>query len=107
MHGFSETGARSCVEKYPRTGFLGFCTTPWATRGRVAHIPTAPNCYAPPARREDIFTEPLWEDIFTDLRQRCSGSGRRIGAIVESQRRLGGAQTAERQGVRRTREDFV
>jgi hypothetical protein len=30
---------------------------------------------------------------------RCSGSGRRRGIGVESQRRLGGAQTAERQGV--------
>jgi hypothetical protein len=33
---------------------------------------------------------------------RCSGSGRRRGIGVESQRRLGGAQTAERQGVSQT-----
>jgi hypothetical protein len=34
---------------------------------------------------------------------RCSGSGRRRGIGVESQRRLGGAQTAERQSVRPTK----
>ena len=35
---------------------------------------------------------------------RCSGSGRRRGIGVESRRRLGGGQTAERQGVGRTGE---
>jgi hypothetical protein len=34
---------------------------------------------------------------------RCSGSGRRRGIGVESRRRLGGAQTAERQSVRQTK----
>ena len=37
--------------------------------------------------------------------RRCSGSGRRRGIGVESRRRLGGAQTAERQTVGQTCDD--
>jgi len=76
--------------------FVNITCSPLQIRSSRVHVP--PGSSPVPRRCPRWNGQPI---------SRCSGSGRRRGVGVESQRRLGGAQTAERQGVSPTAREIV